>query len=1678
VIQGSGELVVLNSFTLTGSFKIQASAAGLSMEARARLNMGPLANIAASGSLQITSAGLVASISLAATIGLGGIASLSGAATLEVNTTGVDQVVKQFQYDFGSGQISNTPVDVVIAGSTLVQIRVMGRLRLAGSFNLSGQFFMALTNDAQHGVSLAMTVDARMDAFFGISLRVSGSARIYSGGSSGPGFVMSINVSAGMNVASLLTIDGTVTVSINTFSTPMQVPDPANPVSGRITVPNGVRVAIAANLSILSILKFSATGEVRYDNVTRVFTLALNGRADLNLLIFNIGVEVGGWVDSTGQFAVTVFGQAGIDLAVASLSGTAHLTVAYTVGRPQLQGAGGRYMPITPSSPTVSGRRVLTIAGGASLTGEVLGIEIGTVSVNFRVDSDLNITLEINVRLNFFLFSINFGFTVNAGSFGGNRPPTVYLAGTPSTAQADPGNTVNGPIVLNVGDRAPNRNYETANRDETVVVQGGNDYDATTKRQTIYVTVLGYTQAYRGVSQVFIPGRGGNNIQIADTVRVPVEATGGAANKPATIIDAGLAGGSIAGGPAGDLLQTGAGRVTVNGNGGNDTVVLGSGPSTVNTKAAGGGRTKVLWNPDTSGSTRVTGNGADELVVTANTPGTDYADGARIALTPAGAGAAQVAQTLTDNTLRTANFTGVSDVLLSAPGGGNQIRVGDLSNTGVRTLALSYGQDHNAGNALSLAGSPRADVYTMTAGAAALPALPNPQIPSAYPSGTSGVNGTSFALAAGQPDGRVNTVTVNQQNGLSVTVYGADPDAGDGLAVNGGGGGDTFYVSQVLIPTTVQGNDATAPSDGTTTTYFVGWQGGGGVAGSLSGIGALFTVIGTRAVDVVVLEDAADSADREFNLTSTEVITDAVGPAGRIAYDAAIDNLNLNAGPGDNRYVLSGTASAVRTLINADNTDNAFVIDGPITSPLAINGGSALFGSNSLTVNGAAGGDAFVVGPNLITGLGADVFYANLNGITVNGRDGNNRFTLNGNTVPLTVVGGAGNDTVVVNATGAPTTINGGDGTDAFTVNGSGAPLTVNGGQGNYSFTVNGNGAPLALNGGTGENVFTVRSNTSNLTVTGGAGQAATNTFNVLGNAGTLVVNTNRGGATNLNVSSIASGVLVNDAGAPATYRVTGPLHAPITVAGGTDAVQNLIVDGTGRDEEFVVTATSILGLGAAINYTGLLSVTLNGNGGSDSFRVDGNSASTTLNAGAGDDRFDVRSTAFPLTINAGTGANVTTLGQPQGAAGRRLEGVGAAVTIVGGGLDTLTLDDQADALAQTAVLTPTALTGLGVGPGGVTYSGVATLNVRLGGGADTVTVTGTAAATATNVYANNGGDVVNVQATAGPLTVDTGDGPDTVNVGSLAPAVGGSLATVRGALTVVGRGNDTLNLDNTADPDARAGVLTATGLTGFGLGTSGVAFDGLSGLNLSLGNGGNALTVEETAAAASTTIAGGNGNDRIDVRRAAGPTRVVTGTGTNAVNVGTAAPFDGSAAGGITSGTITAIRGGLTIEGRGTDTVTVDGSADAAARTGTLTPAALTGLGMGPTGIGYASVEALAVTLGSGDQTLTVLGTNDGTATTVTTGTGNDRVDVLATGTNTTLVQTAGGNDTVNLNATGGATTIAVGTGTNTVNVNSLAPRPAARSAASAGRWRSPAAAPTRSTSTTPATWPPPPAR
>lgn len=1583
VVQGGGDVDVLNTFTLSGSFVIQASAQGVALGAQATLKLGPIADISASGYINIGVDGVYAALTLSSTINLGGFASFGGAAVLEINTTGIAQTVKEYVYDASSNTVSNTPVDTIIPANQVFKLDVKGQLQLLNYFNLQGEFLVIFSDGPV--TTLTIGVSAHLQ-FFGINVSIGGSALIATDGSN---IAFAVDAEADLNVdlAGIVNIDGHAHFQISTFAGPQSVPDPAN-LSNTVTVQPGLDVTLGGDIKILSIFDFNVTGEVDYNAISHVFTMQVTGMADIDLFIFNAHIGIGGWIDSTGQFAVGVDGNVGINLGIASISGGAYLYVAYMAGgAPVIDGTS--HLPTSPPADR-SGTRVLTIGGGGHLDIDVFGITLVGIDIDFSVNSNLDIYFHAVAHLNFLLFSVDIGFTVNVGSFSGDKPADVFLGGTSSNGQIAPGSFGGGQLVVNAGSRASNRNFQSSDHNEDVIIQGS-DYNSSTGTQTIYVTVDGYTQTFKNVSSLLIPGDGAETINILNTVAVPLKATVGAGGQ---ILNASTGAATLQGSTGNDLIESGAGPTTIIGGGGTDTIVVGTGSANITTT---GGTSRVLWNTDTAGSVTWAGASGDELIAAANTPGSSFANGESLSFSKIAANTASLSH-LSHNAI---TFSNVSTVLLSAPGGGNTISVGDLAGAGISTLNISYGQSHTSGNTFSVAGTSGADTYTLSGSSDFLPAIPS----------LSNLNPSPSTIS-------VPTNTITRTGGLAITLYGTSATSGDSLSVNSKGGNDTFYLQSINLPTTLQGNDASAAViNPYSTYYYVGWQ-GVGVKGTLSSVTALLSIVGSKGQDVLVMDDTSDYFNRSFSLTATQLVTDALGTGGRLVYDANVDNFNLFAGPAHNKYVVSGTAAPGSTQISGGDTD--LVINAAsVTSPLAVNGGDNLGGVNTLTINGTPAADTLTIGAGFILGAGAPISFTNFQALVVNGNGGNDTYLVSGSTIPLTINGTAGDESFTIDGNTAPVVIDSGAGHDSFFINGASSPVTITA-DANGAFTVNGNSDTTTLNGGPGINTFNILANNGTLSLIGGTGVNAANTFNILGNSKILTADAN-GGSSIFNVSNIASPITLIGGNATATFHISSPLHALINITGGT-TIENLIVDGTPGADAFNLTTSKITGAGSDINYTGLMAVTLNGLGGNDSFVIASTNAPTTITAGLGNSTITVQTIAASLTINTGTGISASTINLAT-----NLSNLQGAVSITGTGNDTLNISDASNTTGGTGALTDNTLTGFAMNAAGVTFTGVKALNLTFGSGADNLTVNAvTNTTTRTSINTAGGDDTINLQAFQFPLTLTTGAGTNTINAGQLlpSPATTSVLVKLQGPISINGAGGSTtLNLDNTGDTSAETAALTSTTLTGLSLGPAGITYASLAAINLSLGSGGNVVSIASTAAATLTSLTGGSGNDTFNITSTTGPASINTGSGTNAVNI---------------TG-LSAVQGAITVTGNGTDTLNVDDSASTIAKTGILTPSTITGFGMTAGGITYNTIDTLNITLGAGAQTVTVNGSAAATPTTLTTGSAADTVTVNSTGAAALTINTGAGNDTVFIHSTTGITTVAVGTGTNTVNVYSL---------------------------------------
>jgi hypothetical protein len=754
------------------------------------------------------------------------------------------------------------------------------------------------------------------------------------------------------------------------------------------------------------------------------------------------------------------------------------------------------------------------------------------------------------------------------------------------------------------------------------------------------------------------------------------------------------------------------------------------------------------------------------------------------------------------------------------------------------------------------------------------------------------------------------------------------------------------------------------------------------------------------------------------------------------------DTITVYGGGGGNVHVTDPSASTLDQLIvraPTTSADNFSASSGSVslTSGDSINWGSGvgsvsmvgqLFSNgDSLAVTGS-GGQTIAVGASSVA-LGASaptLYYSTFNGITVNGGASDN-FSLAGDSIPTTLNAGSGNDSFTITTNSVALSLNGGSGNDTYTINSNSGLLTATGGTANSTFMVNASSSSMILNGGAGANSYTVQSNSATLNINGGG---TSNTVVVNGNSSTLIAHGGAGSTDSYTVNATTGGITLAGGTGSSAYTVTAPTVAAITVTGSTTGTGTLTFDGTTLNNAFSVTTSSVsAGSGAAVGFTHLTGLVVNGIGGNDSFLLGSDSTPTTLNGSTGNDTFNIQATSAALAINTGSGDSTVNLGSnaPQSTS-NTVAGLTGAITVTGDGSDTLNFNDAADTTARTATLSSTSLTGLGTG--GLTYSGLAAINLKLGSGGNALAIHGTAANTITNF--------------------NTGAGSNTIYLGSTnANALGGSMDNDHGTLNLTGSGSDALVVDDSGNTNSKTVALSATHITGISTGQ--INYTGMSTVSLDLGTAGNSVTISGTPSTTATTINGGVGNDTFTIAGDSDSLAVNTGGGADVVNVqnmaaattvnssgnshinlGTTAP----ATGGVLSG----IGAGLTVTGAGTDTLTADDSGDTLASTGTLSATALHGLGMASAGLTYSGLAALNLNLGSAANGLTITNTAANTATHVTGGAAADTITLQNDASPTTITSGAG-NDQINVQAITAATAITTGTGTDTVNVGSNAP-------------------------------------
>ncbi len=437
----------------------------------------------------------------------------------------------------------------------------------------------------------------------------------------------------------------------------------------------------------------------------------------------------------------------------------------------------------------------------------------------------------------------------------------------------------------------------------------------------------------------------------------------------------------------------------------------------------------------------------------------------------------------------------------------------------------------------------------------------------------------------------------------------------------------------------------------------------------------------------------------------------------------------------------------------------------------------------------------------------------------------------------ITINTGAGTNTVYVARTVAPVTING-NANDTINLGVSGSVQGINGDvyiiSGTVSkINVDDSSDPTNLHPAISSGVISsllpnshnilfpygLNGANENLTLDTGSGASAVDIFDTIA-GGSVILNTVQGtSAVNVRYLSAGGPLAVNLGGgaqnvniSPDAKDLSTTLLADVTVNSGT-GTSTLSIDDDNATvaRRWTITAgsvsTDVIGAGV-VHYGRVDTVNLNGGYKGNTFTVQNttNGLTTTLNARVGD-TVDVLGTGLHSTVNVEGPAPIINVGNGGLTAGLHgllhIDSVGALLNV----------DDSADLTGHSdVVIDPSEIVGLS--DGAITY---ATL--------DSLSITG-----------SQGGSTYHVLGTPQPfpghdlLTTLTGEGTDTVNVGS-----NGSLAGVRNNLLIQNpRKSTNLTIDASADASSSThATITNAAVTGLSAGA--IEFDqsALSALNI-----------------------------------------------------------------------------------------------------------------------------------------------------------------------------------------------------------------------------------------------------
>ncbi|TMC40761.1 MAG: hypothetical protein E6J28_00745, partial [Chloroflexi bacterium] len=704
-------------------------------------------------------------------------------------------------------------------------LAISGEVHILGLISATGSLKIAI-NSSQFTIAFDVSLSLGP-----LSVQATGFAGIYF--DDNPGLVLRLAISVNFNVFDIIKIVGQGEIRMNTTAITRNA-------NGLNIGGHSFLLHISGTISILDVIRLQTTIEfvvgggphtVTVDNSP--YTVPL-GEGDwlfffsASANFFGIGLAATGWVDSFGEYDMSLNGGITIGSSSFGLSGSIHFRTYLHIER-----------------PIINYHFLLSFGGSVSV--RAFGISLAGCSISGSLHADgpggeIPLILSVHISISFLFFSINADASFNIGTI--KLPKPVYLAGDAGGGAADGQATWHGggaTLWLNTGARSnahtgyPGSGVSSGGGQWTIEHVGG-----TAGHENVQVTAFGHQQVFKNVGAIVAHGGTADSFIVAKgvTSHTTVQLAGG----NASLVYDGRGGADLTGGSGTDYIEAGpdaAGTITFTGGSGtmymvnhstadNVTMTGGSGSATI---IGGTGKNGALTGG--SGKTVITDNGVNDqiyggsgdIAVTihmpsaANQPSFRGLSGPRNVLSITGTpnGDEMLIKKSTtlsngveiDHIIRNAQnnivdlgvvgATNVTELILNSGAGANTITVADLSGSTVQQLSLDAGQNVVDTGQTQLVSDPNNPGVQVQ----------QPVILTGGHRGKSAITiygalntGETFTLSGTNPNSGVQIVRSVGGWNEQIFVKHTLPAQGDSLTIIGQGGNDTFDAGALGVSST------------------------------------------------------------------------------------------------------------------------------------------------------------------------------------------------------------------------------------------------------------------------------------------------------------------------------------------------------------------------------------------------------------------------------------------------------------------------------------------------------------------------------------------------------------------------------------------------------------------------------------------------------------------------------------------------------------------------------------------------------------------------------------------------------------------------------------------------------------------------------------------------------------